>query len=101
MGFMENNKRLISYPLEDFEVPYSSEHDFYTAKYSLYGVIHHEGSLRWGHYWATCKSPQTGDWYKLNDDSITQVGHNKIVSNSGYVLFYERNENIYLPYHSF
>ena len=45
-GKSENNERLVQYPLKNFEVRYNDENDnILTAKYDLYGVIHHEGTL--------------------------------------------------------
>ncbi|CAH8294915.1 unnamed protein product, partial [Schistosoma turkestanicum] len=38
-----------------------------SAKYKLYAVSNHSGSVYAGHYTASCLHPYTGNWYSFND----------------------------------
>ena len=49
----KNKGNKLEYPLKDFEVPYDDGNGVQKEKYDLYAVIHHEGILGGGHYWAT------------------------------------------------
>ena len=80
------------------------------------GVLVHEGSLQFGHYYTylrTDKLPNDnqhnancdeaidieGDWYCANDDNITHISGAKnalptrVAKSSGYLLFYEQLQN--------
>ncbi|KAF9932989.1 hypothetical protein FBU30_006813 [Linnemannia zychae] len=41
-------------------------------KYSLYGVLVHCGIMNRGHYFALLKPQKEGNWYRFNDDTVTQ-----------------------------
>ncbi|KAF9082945.1 hypothetical protein BGX23_011943 [Mortierella sp. AD031] len=41
-------------------------------KYSLYGVLVHSGVMNRGHYFALLKPQSDGNWYRFNDDTVTQ-----------------------------
>ncbi|KAJ2744756.1 hypothetical protein GGI20_002725 [Coemansia sp. BCRC 34301] len=59
-------------------------------EYSLYAVlVHSGGSSRSGHYYSFVKSP-AGAWYELNDSSVRQVSERTVLSQTAYLLFYER-----------
>ena len=58
------------------------------TKYKLYGVVNHHGSLGGGHYTAYARQADT--WYLFDDSRVEEVEPQKIVSNSAYLLFYER-----------
>ncbi|KAJ2582817.1 hypothetical protein GGH95_001330 [Coemansia sp. RSA 1836] len=59
-------------------------------EYSLYAVlVHAGGSSRSGHYYSFVKSP-AGVWYELNDSSVRQVSERTVLSQTAYLLFYER-----------
>ena len=82
--------------------------------YALKGVIVHEGSLQFGHYYTFLRTTEKlltdyqhninydecpsieGDWYCANDNNITRVSDLQsgmpasVAKSSGYLLFYER-----------
>ena len=64
-----------------------------SKKYNLYGVIHHSGTMGWGHYIAYAKSGHNQQWIEY-DDSRTSIVHdlNKIISSNSYILFYRRQD---------
>ncbi|KAG0307057.1 hypothetical protein BGZ98_001151 [Dissophora globulifera] len=41
--------------------------------YSLHGVLVHSGDLHSGHYFALLKPERDGNWYRFDDDRVTQV----------------------------
>ena len=60
------------------------------AKYSLYGIGNHTGSIDFGHYYAYIKI--NNSWYEFNDSSVSP--YSKGSSNSSrnaYILFYKKN----------
>ena len=59
------------------------------AKYSLYGIGNHSGSINFGHYYAYIKI--NNSWYSFNDSSVSP--HSKGENNSSseaYILFYKK-----------
>ena len=57
-------------------------------KYDLIGVINHYGGESFGHYTAYCLN---GDmWFEYNDEAVSVIKENKVVTSAAYVLFYKR-----------
>eukprot|EP00727_Mastigamoeba_balamuthi_P014021 m51a1_g9241 putative probable ubiquitin carboxyl-terminal hydrolase 8 (672) ;mRNA; r:127974-131090 len=63
------------------------------AKYVLFGVSEHGGSLSGGHYTAAVRCGQ-GEWYHFSDSCVSKTTLPEAVKASGsaYMLFYERHE---------
>ncbi|KAK7909625.1 hypothetical protein WMY93_014309 [Mugilogobius chulae] len=62
-------------------------------KYSLYGTVHHWGSLKGGHYTATIQSSNDKVWYDFNDDCVQELEEPPsypYTSDSAYLLAYKR-----------
>lgn len=60
------------------------------AKYNLYAVINHYGTLNSGHYTAFAKNHITGKWYLYDDSKVSEAEEQEVVSNAAYLLFYQR-----------
>ncbi|ELP91998.1 hypothetical protein EIN_387120 [Entamoeba invadens IP1] len=58
------------------------------GKYTLTSVVNHRGSLNGGHYYTYSKCGEF--WYIFNDDVVTKINENHVVSNYAFLLFYER-----------
>ena len=58
------------------------------VKYNLIGVINHYGGSSFGHYTAYCLNDN--QWYEYNDESVSIIRENNVVSSAAYVLFYKR-----------
>jgi ubiquitin C-terminal hydrolase len=43
------------------------------AKYRALGITVHVGNLGGGHYYACCRSKETGIWYRVNDASVSAM----------------------------
>lgn len=71
--------------------PYMSDGAF-GPSYSFYGVISHAGGgPNSGHYYAHVKDGM-GNWYEMNDESVTRIGGPPLSLKNAYVLFYVREK---------
>ena len=61
-------------------------------KYSLKGVIIHEGTVSYGHYYSYVKINE--NWFKFNDLEVEQVSE-EIVMNNGRGLSSKKSSNCY------
>lgn len=65
------------------------------CRYDLYGVINHFGSLSAGHYTAACRVPMgkgKETWYSFNDEVVSKLVPQAVLSPNAYILFYVRRE---------
>jgi hypothetical protein len=90
----------IEYPVTNFDItPYMSSCSKKVAgqvgnfTYDLIGVSNHIGNMNGGHYYSFIKSVTDGNWYCADDDSITLMNEEDIVSPNAYILFYKQCEN--------
>ena len=61
--------------------------------YNLFGVINHEGTLDFGHYYSYVKIKSKDVWYKFNDSLVESKGKNiKFDFTKVYILFYYKNK---------
>jgi len=61
--------------------------------YDLYAVSNHYGGLGGGHYTAVAKNIIDGQWYNLDDSSVTPLNSpNQAKTSAAYVLFYKRRD---------
>ncbi|XP_055015734.1 ubl carboxyl-terminal hydrolase 18-like, partial [Boleophthalmus pectinirostris] len=73
--------------------------------YKLYAYVDHFGSLRQGHYTATIKSQDDGQWYIFDDLSIQVLSYNHFqldptqTSESVYLLFYQKQDDTNVDRH--
>jgi ubiquitin C-terminal hydrolase len=90
------NCALIDFPVKDYLdlSKYVVGYKASTYKYKLYGVANHMGSISGGHYTAFAKIPSNRNgsnmWYCFNDDMVSEIEQNQIVSPSAYCLFYRK-----------
>ena len=61
-----------------------------SAKYTLYGIGNHSGSINFGHYYAYIRI-NDGKWYEFNDSNVSEYTNGSRSSSSAYVLFYKKN----------
>ncbi|KAA6425209.1 MAG: ubiquitin carboxyl-terminal hydrolase 2-like [Trebouxia sp. A1-2] len=65
------------------------------ASYDLYAVSNHYGSMAGGHYTAACRVGLAGgreQWYSFNDDAVSKLSPQSVVTPCAYMLFYVRAE---------
>ncbi|XP_027039414.1 ubiquitin carboxyl-terminal hydrolase 22-like [Pocillopora damicornis] len=58
------------------------------AKYTLFAVVNHSGTLEVGHY--TCFIRQQQQWFKCDDAWITKATLDDVLQSEGYLLFYHK-----------
>ena len=86
------NSSLVSFPINDLDLSkYIVSKEKQGKKYKLIGVINHYGGSSFGHYTAYCLND--GQWFEYNDDSVSLINENNIISSAAYVLFYKRINN--------
>lgn len=90
-----NNK--IEYPVNDFNItPYisncSKRVNNSNFVYDLISVINHVGNINGGHFYSFVKSITDNNWYCADDDNITKINNDVIVSANAYLLFYKQRE---------
>lgn len=98
-GQFEKVSGNISFPLEwnlssyydNSDHCHSQEDCVESVDYYLSGIVVHQGSLEWGHYIAYIRascSPQQHLWYCCNDEHVTLVEEDQVLSSEAYLLFY-------------
>jgi ubiquitin C-terminal hydrolase len=58
------------------------------GEYDLHAVIHHQGTLTYGHYWTDVRVD--GQWQRFNDLNTSIVSWSEVVKETAYVLFYTK-----------
>ena len=83
------NTTLIDFPINNLDLSkYVLSKSNNNVKYNLIGVINHYGGSSFGHYTAYCLNDN--QWYEYNDESVSIIRENNVVSSAAYVLFYKR-----------
>ena len=86
------NTAFVNFPTKDLDLSkYILSESNIGDKYDLIGVINHYGGESFGHYTAYCLNG--GKWFEYNDDSVTYIKEDNVVSSQAYVLFYKRKNN--------
>ena len=83
------NTTFIDFPITNLDLSnYTLSGNNKGDKYDLIGVINHYGGESFGHYTAYCLN---GDmWFEYNDEMVSAIKENKVVTSAAYVLFYKR-----------
>ena len=93
-GFFDNkfnnikNEMFIDFPVQNLDLTDYFVGNEQKNKYNLIGVINHYGDCFNGHYTANCLN--RNNWYCFDDETITEINKDKIVSDSAYILFYQK-----------
>jgi hypothetical protein len=58
------------------------------AKYDLFGIISHRGSINGGHYVSYCKNIETNQWLEHDDSYFHPFTEKDVKNTQAYVLFY-------------
>lgn len=102
-GFrLSKSTKSVTFPLELNIAEYMSNDDAVDHpgdyEYTLYGVSVHSGGMGGGHYIAyTHKRRENGlkdGWYYFSDSSFHPVDVSQVLNCSGYILFYEKKDQM-------
>lgn len=78
----------IDFPLENLDMStYISGYTKHKYIYDLYGICNHTGGCNGGHYYAYIKN-HDNNWYKYNDNVVSTLSKDNVVSDGAYCLFY-------------
>ena len=89
---LNKNNVLVDFPLDQLDLsPYVVGYKANTYKYKLFGVANHMGGINGGHYTAFALPFGSLDkWYCYNDDRVSKIDVNQVVSPAAYCLFYRK-----------
>lgn len=98
--FSEKINTVINYPLNGLDMSQHCINQNYAIRtgeqkpiYDLYAVSNHFGRMGFGHYTAHCRDLSTDgtntQWYTHDDASCQPCSESDVVSQAGYVLFYQ------------
>jgi ubiquitin C-terminal hydrolase len=80
----------VQFPLTDLQLSSFLPHA--VPSYDLFATLDHHGIAGYGHYTANvCDSNQ--QWWNCDDDMVSKISADEVVSKSAYVLLYRRREN--------
>lgn len=82
-GIKKNNKKIVYDTTLDL-----SKYSKNSSRYSLMGIINHDGNVRSGHYYAYVL--KGGQWFNVNDTHVSVIPAEKLVCSSNYCLFYRK-----------
>lgn len=87
--FSKNSAR-VSFAKELDFGEFCSTGNWNDAKYRLFAISHHTGSLSGGHYYAEVEDSTTSAWHNFNDSMVSSCRQPETASSTAYVLFYRR-----------
>jgi ubiquitin C-terminal hydrolase len=83
------NTEFVDFPLDNLDLSkYVVGYNANSYKYKLFGVANHMGGILGGHYTAFVHTEDK--WYCFNDEHVSEVPENMIVSPAAYCLFYRK-----------
>ena len=65
-----------------------AEDDGRETRFDLFGIVNHFGSMRGGHYTASCRRPN--GWYEFDDQRVRPGSWDHTTYTAAYVLFFRR-----------
>lgn len=86
---MRKINKLIDFPIDNLDLNKYCEGYDNDNFYELYGISNHSGKTFGGHYYAYCRN-KNGKWYNYNDNSVTEISKENIVTSGAYCLFYRK-----------
>jgi len=84
VNFELRNLNVGQFAIDGFENKFS--------QFNLYAVSNHFGSLEGGHYTAYCSSNVLKGWHKYDDQDVSTMQPENVVSSAAYILFYSAIE---------
>ena len=91
-GYISKSKKTTSIKIEG-QINFEFKNGEYirNAKYSLFGVINHSGSISFGHYTADCLGIEDKKWYNISDTHVSLSSNpGEHYSSECYILFYKK-----------
>ena len=93
---LQKNQKFVHYPLEQLNLSKwlanSTSQSSDSSMYHLVAVCNHMGSMNSGHYTCFCKNDNQ-HWYLYDDESVSMVPKEKVVTCHAYFLIYQLTQN--------
>ena len=73
---LTKNDNFVSFPIKDLDLSNICNDDSLKSNcnYNLYGVVHHSGTMSFGHYYSTIRSNlNSEDWYMFNGKNTDKL----------------------------
>jgi ubiquitin C-terminal hydrolase len=91
---LKKNNHYYSFPIKNLDFSkYCLGYDNYKCLYNLIGIICHNGTMNFGHYYSIIKN--NNKWFLMNDDEISEfdieTNKNRIFTNA-YILLYKKKK---------
>jgi ubiquitin C-terminal hydrolase len=82
----------IDFPINNLDLSdYINGYDKDDAIYDLYSINNHSGrSINSGHYFTYSKHLLNNNWFEFNDNNVSSINENKIITKNAYILFYQK-----------
>ena len=88
------NQMLLQFPLENLDLsPFTIGYKEQSYVYDLYGICNHSGNVFGGHYTSFIKNAN-GKWYHFDDNNVTEVDVNNLITPKAYCLFYRKKTSL-------
>ena len=87
---------LIDFPIENLDLNkyIHSNNRYKNYKYNLFAINNHTSfngiGISFGHYFSYCKNELNNKWYDYDDDTVTEIELDDLVTKNAYILFYRR-----------
>ena len=90
----QKNTEKIDFPINELNLnKYFINYKKNKNIYDLIGISNHIGNLNFGHYYAYCKNSLNNKWYNYNDNNVSEIKEEDLITDSAYCLFYEKDKN--------
>ncbi len=87
---LKKNNKTVEYNKDILDMKKYTDTNVKNTKYTLFGIINHEGNIFGGHYYSYIKN-ENNKWYNFNDTSVKEIRNvNSIVNKHNYCLFYRK-----------
>ncbi|AGF85227.1 C19 subfamily protein [Moumouvirus goulette] len=90
------DNRIVNFPMDDFDlskyISSSQLEPINNSKYKLQCIVNHTGGLNHGHYYTYNLDINMDKWYMFNDEDVSSIYHNRVITSSAYLLFYVRQD---------
>jgi len=98
-GLWRKRQNYVSFTMNNLDLGIfataSSRHNNRYSQFNLYSVSNHYGTMEGGHYTAYCKSDILGNWYKYDDQVVTPMDSQDVISPASYLLFYTAIDDLH------
>lgn len=93
-GYMHKLNTFINFPVNELDLKTFMIDQKDPMLYDLVAVVNHMGNIHRGHYttYARQMNGLSKEWFCFNDDQVTPIDQNEVVSNSAYILIYIKRQ---------